>query len=265
VLFGLYESWITKVIWHGYGGDGQFVLGKIGPYGYSEISMVFLFHPLMSFLLPLVVACLLCPPLRRFFPDLAWLTGMNRGARAVRIYFVIAFAPIVAMNSGGPKNLALNVALVLGSWLLLSRLARPGLDAADAPSIVFFRRGGFIGLCLYLAMLYGLTYFFLRPEGLPSIPVQLLTFVFYALAVAGLWLHLPRSPLAESAAAVDDRELKRVVAPFVFLLVLGFALSFLKRGSALFVPVLASFVCWTPAGFILMALALLNAVRDRRS
>ena len=44
VLFGLYESWITKVIWYGYGGDGIFAIGSVGPYGYSEISMVFLFQ-----------------------------------------------------------------------------------------------------------------------------------------------------------------------------------------------------------------------------
>jgi hypothetical protein len=64
VLFGLYESWITKVIWHGYGGDGKFVLGAIGPYGFSEVSMVFIFHPVASFILPLAVTCLLCPATR---------------------------------------------------------------------------------------------------------------------------------------------------------------------------------------------------------
>lgn len=31
VLYGLYESWITKVIWSGYGGDGKVAMGWIGP------------------------------------------------------------------------------------------------------------------------------------------------------------------------------------------------------------------------------------------
>ena len=92
VLFGLYESWITKVIWHGYSGDGKFILGSIGPYGFSEISMVFLFHPVMSFILPLSVACLLSPALRQIFPDLAWLTGRGRWARCIRAYVIISFA-----------------------------------------------------------------------------------------------------------------------------------------------------------------------------
>jgi len=81
ILFGLYEFWITKVIWHGYGGDGKFVMGSIGPYGYSEISMAFIFHPVASFILPLAVTCLLCPPLRRLFPDLAWFKAENDRAQ----------------------------------------------------------------------------------------------------------------------------------------------------------------------------------------
>lgn len=85
ILFGLYESWITKVIWHGYGGDGKFAMGHIGPYGFSELSMVFIYHPVVSFILPLVVACLLCPPLRCLFPSLAWFTGKSKGARAVQV------------------------------------------------------------------------------------------------------------------------------------------------------------------------------------
>jgi hypothetical protein len=177
VLYGLYESWITKVIWYGYGGDGKFVLGRIGPFGFGEISMAFLFHPVMSFLLPLAVACLLCPPLRRLFPDLAWFTGGSRGARVVRAYLVFSLAPVVGMNSGGPANLALNVAVILALLLILSRLARTGLAASDGRSIAVFGRWGFVGLCLYLALLYGVSYFVLRPEGLPSVGVQLLTLV----------------------------------------------------------------------------------------
>ena len=139
VLFGLYESWITKVIWHGYGGDGEFVMGAIGPYGFSEISMVFIFHPVAAFILPLAVACLLCPPLRRVFPDLAWLTSRVRLARGVRVYLVASFGVVLAMNSGGPVHLAANLAIVLALLVLVARLARPGLAASDGVDIVAFR------------------------------------------------------------------------------------------------------------------------------
>jgi len=262
VLFGLYESWITKVIWHGYGGDGEFVMGNIGPYGYSEISMVFIFHPVVSFLLPLAVGCLLSPPLRRLFPDLAWFTGKSKGARVVQVYLVLSLAPVLAMNSGGPLNLAGNLAFVLILLLVLSRLARPGLASSDGRRIVVFGRIGFVGLCLYLILLYGVTYPLLRPHALPSASVQLLTFVFYALAIAGLWLHRRREPLSDNAVDVDGRELKLVKIVFALLLGLALALSVFAGSPALFLPIVLSFIVWTPLGFLLTAIALVKGVRE---
>ena len=231
VLFGLYEFWITKVIWHGYGGDGKFVMGSIGPYGYSEISMAFIFHPVASFILPLAVACLLCPPLRRLFPDLAWFTGRSKSVRVVQVYLVISLACVLAMNSGGPVNLALNLAFALVLLLVLSRLARSALESSDGLRIVVFGRWGFVGLCMYLMLLYGVTYPFLRPDGLPSVPLQLFTFVFYALAIAGLWLHRRREPLPADAVQVDERELKLVKILFALLLGPG-SRSLAIRGTA---------------------------------
>ena len=113
VLFGLYESWITKVIWSGYNGDGKFAMGSIGPYGLSELTMVLAFHPIMSFIVPLAVLCLLCPSARRLFPELARMTGKSRAAQIFRGYLVLSFAPVMAMNSGGAVNLAANVAVAI--------------------------------------------------------------------------------------------------------------------------------------------------------
>ncbi len=266
ILFGLYESWITKVIWYGYSGDGKLVMGHIGPYGLSEISMVFMFHPVMSFILPLAVACVICPPLRRFFPDLAWLTGTSRSARAVQIYLVASVVPVVAMNSGGPANLAWNVGFLLVLLVILSRLARPGLAASDGRSIVAFRRRGLIGLCLYLAFLYVVAYFVIKPEGLPSIPVQLFTLVFYALAIAGLWMHRRREPLLTSSpvVAVDPREPRLVQAMLGLVLGLGFMLSWFRDRPGLFMPVVLNFVIWTLLGFLLSAIAIYTGVREFR-
>jgi hypothetical protein len=208
VLFGLYESWITKVIWSGYNGDGKFAMGHIGPYGFSEISMVFIYHPVASFILPLAVACLLCPPLRRLFPDLAWFTRKTWGARIVQVYLVFSFAPTMAMNSGGTRNLALNLLFAIILLLALLRLARPALSSSDGRPIVAFGRRGFAGLCVYLALLYAVGYVALRPEGRPSVGVQLFTFVFYGLAIAGLWLH--RKTRAAAARSRGSRRETRV-------------------------------------------------------
>lgn len=256
VLFGLYESWITKVIWHGYGGDGKFALGSLGPYGLSEISMVFLFHPVMAFMLPLAVACLLCPPLRSFFPDLSWFTGNSRWARALRVYLVISFGATLGMNSGGSENLCLNAVFTLVLLLALWRLARPGLATSTGAPVVVFRRAGFVGLCLYLALLYGVTYVYLRPDGLPSPAVQMFTLAFYAVCLVGLRFARRRTPQADVVPEVHPAELRR--AGVVFLSVLGLALllSFPSIKPAAYVLAVGNFVVWTPLGLILTALAL---------
>jgi hypothetical protein len=263
VLFGLYESWITKVIWSGYGGDGELAMGRIGPYGFAEISMVVIFHPVVSFILPLAVACLLCPPLRRFFPDLAWLTSTAPTARLVRGYLVVCFATIMAMNSGGPLNLAVNLAFALILLRILMWRARPALRAADGRANVVFGRKGFVGLCGYLLLLYGVTYAFLRPAALPSIPVQLLTLSFYGLAIAGLYLHARREPLPVDTISVERRERKLVVTLFALILALSLALSPLAGHAVVFVPVVISFLLWTPTGFLLTAIALMAGIWQR--
>jgi len=263
VLFGLYESWITKVIWYGYSGDGKLVMGSIGPYGFSEISMVFLFHPLASFIVPLVVACVLCPALRRLFPDLAWFTGKSKGAWVVQVYLVLSFVSVLGMNSGGPANLTMNLAVVLVLLLVLSRLARSALSCSDARPIVVFSRWGFVGLSIYLVLLYGVTYVFLRPQGLPSAPVQLLTFIFYALVIAGLWLHRRREPMPGTAVQVETRELSLVRILFALILGLALVLSVFTGTPVLLIPVVVSFVIWTPLGFVLTAVALVSGVGER--
>ena len=264
VLFGLYESWITKVIWHGYSGDGKFVLGSIGPYGFSEISMAFLFHPVMAFILPLAVACLLCPPLRRLFPDLAWFTGTSRWARLMRVYVVISFGATLGMNSGGPVNLVLNVAFVVILLVVLWRLARSGLAAADGWPLVVFGRRGFIGLCLYLVLLYGVTYVYLRPDGLPSPAVQLLTLVFYAACLLGLKLGRRRAVRTDAMPEIEPAELRRVGVVFVSVLGLSLLLSFSVLKPAVYRLVVANFIVWTPLGFFLTALALARGWREWR-
>jgi hypothetical protein len=263
VLFGLYEPWITKVIWSGYNADGKFAMGHIGPYGFSEISMVFIYHPVASFILPLAVACLLCPALRRLFPELAWFTGKTWGARIVQVYLVLSFAPVMAMNSGGPGNLALNLAVAIILLLALLRLARPALSSADGRPIVVFGRRGFAGLCVYLALLYGVGYVALRPKARPSVGVQLFTFVFYALAIVGLWLHRRREPLLPGAEApVEKRELRLLTGLFAVLLALGLALSVLGRNALFYPPLAVNFVIWTLMGFLLTALSLAKGIRE---
>jgi hypothetical protein len=139
-------------------------------------------------------------------------------------------------------------------------------EAGDRPSgtggsLVFARL--LAGLCAYLLWLYGFTYFFLRPEGLPSAAVQLLTFVFYGVAIAGLWLHRRREPLDDNAAQVEKRELRLVGILFAVLLVLALALSPLSHNPVLLGIVVPNFVIWMVLGVLLPVASLISCVRER--
>ena len=262
VLFGLYESWITKVIWHGYEGDGKFVLGSLGPFGFSEISMVVLFHPIMSFVLPLVVACAWFPSLKPSFPDLDWFTSSRKLARITRAFLMINFGLIVAMNSGGPLNLLLNLAFAVAIFIVFWRLSVRSFSLPDARAIVVFGRRGFAALSLYLLVLYGLAYFYLRPDGLPSIPIQLLTAAFYGIPIAGLWLQRRRTAATVPERADGGSELKVILRVAVGVLSLGLVLSLFRHSPAVFLPVVAGFVIWTPLGLALVVIALVKGAHD---
>jgi hypothetical protein len=169
---------------------------------------------------------------------------------------MINFGVIVAMNSGGPVNLILNLAFGFLVLVLLLRLSRPCFSLADPRPIVVFERRGFSGLCGYLALLYGVTYVYLRPEGLPSAGIQLLTFVFYGLALVGLWLHQPGGRSEGERALVGISELRVLINLVVIVLGLGLVLSFFRGTPMVFLPVVAGFLIWTPLGLLLMAIAI---------
>ncbi len=116
---------------------------------------------------------------------------------------------------------------------------------------------------LYLLVLYGVTYVYLRPEGLPSVPVQLFTFVFYAVAIAGIFLHRRREPLPITASRVQDRELRLVKILFALMLILALVFSVSALRPIVIVPIVVNFIIWTILGFLLTWVAFNDGVWER--
>lgn len=226
--------------------------------------MVVIFHPFMSFVFPLTLACIWFASLNHWFPDLGWFTSQSRWARVVRAWLMVNFVVIVTMNSGGPLNLVLNLAFAGAAFAILWRLASASFAMRDATPVVVFGKRGFTGLCAYLLLLYGAAYFKLRPEGFPSLPVQLLTVAIYLLAIGGLWFYPRRQPGAPMARTRQQPELRSIRNVVGVILGLGFLLSFLRCSPALFIPVIACFVVWTPLGLLLFAVALARGWMARR-
>ena len=141
-------------------------------------------------------------------------------------------------------------------------LTRSGLAFIPAPHLVVFGRAGLCVASIYLAALYSLTYPFIRPEGLPSRSIQLLTLIFYAMAGIGLWVYQRRTPI-EAPAGVTIDERRRLVGGLLAIFGLGSVASFVSGAPALMLPIVANFALWTPLGFALTGLALAGPVLRR--
>ena len=162
VVFSLYESWITKVLWSGYFDSNGPGLGTILGIGISEFPiLVFFWHPIMSFIVPVLVFELLTKKIHISHASI--LTKTTRKTILILIS-LISLATFIA-NGNKFDLLSSNISLIgtLVIILVFYSLARK----ADLKVFEFGRRG-FIALSLYLALLYVLAFLFLLPERNPK-------------------------------------------------------------------------------------------------
>lgn len=208
VIFGLYETWITKVVWAGYLDAGGYAMGPLLPgFGLHEtLGLVLFYHPVSSFLLPVAVLSVLFPAWRAVFPAPRWLLGpgiwgwVRRGGLVgiwgVASGFNLASWPVY-LTTWLPW-----LGVVLGGYALLALL---GLTKATGRAQTATRPGlSRLGQMLVLAALivvYWVSYDLIEPERLPSRAVQLETLAVYALLIA---LILRTAPASSPTAAQES-------------------------------------------------------------
>ncbi|MCX8173996.1 MAG: hypothetical protein N3F63_05265 [Thermoplasmata archaeon] len=180
ILFALYESWITKVLWCGYFDQTGPGFGTLAGLAMPEtLILVFFWHPVMSFLVPVLV-----------FEGLTGVTifehepvlRKTRGRMTLLGIFSGLMGAFVANGNGlNPVSVSLSflgTLLIVVLFLVLSR----GKDL----QVFFFPRKWFFVLCIYLVGLYTLTFFFLLPERIPHSPVPYFSVLGLYAIVLGL-------------------------------------------------------------------------------
>lgn len=111
VIFGLYEAYLTKVLWTGLAADA-FHLGPIALLDF--IVLVFLWHPIMSFIVPLYVY-------EHFFTS-----SKSLKLPKISLWFVILFIGVGhAVNYTDPLQLLVANALILVPLYLFYRFNSP--------------------------------------------------------------------------------------------------------------------------------------------
>lgn len=194
-LFGMYEAWITKVIWAGYIGASP-GLGTFLGIGVQEFAVLVLFwHPVFSFIIPILVYELLMVAAggSGVFPShIRWL---RRGRRN----FILAGTALLIgasfLNVGIQLNAASGVVTIAGSVALISlALWLASRDRADREAghlgveALKLGRVGFCVLVAYMVLLYAVTFPLILPERIPGFPVIAFTLVIYTAFVLILFL-----------------------------------------------------------------------------
>ena len=198
VLFGLYETWITKVVWHGYPGENGFAMGSIGHwFGIHEtLGLVLFYHPVTSFLLPLAVVSRLFPAFGAAFPTPDWVFGRTKAAFLRRLGLLLIWGILTGHNLKQPEVVLLTwLPMLILLWLGYLLLKIKGVAGENTPKArivarpLLGRMGIFITV-FWLLLMYLITYARLLPEWLPPPYIQLITLGFYPL----LFLLLRRTP-----------------------------------------------------------------------
>jgi hypothetical protein len=194
VIFGLYESWITKVVWAGYMGDApQF--GTFLGFAIGEFFVIALFwHAVFSFIIPVLVFQIIIQETNKgeaseiYTSHLRFISKNIRNKILLGIIFVTGSifmtrgleANTFAVMIAGGVNF---VFIFLLSYLTITLSKRP----LDLDSLRLGNRGLSI-TAVYLVILYVFTFFTLLPERIPSIGTILLTIAFYLIVLTMLFL-----------------------------------------------------------------------------
>ncbi len=179
VVFGLYESWVTKVVWSGFMGQEP-ILGTFLGFAVVESLLILLFwHPIMSFVLPIVSLELLYAHVRGEPGAYGYLVGKNKVSSRLLKIILFASPLALAINSGG--NLVVSLSAFGGTLVLIYlvyRVARKNPERLN-PSKATVGTKGLLFFLLYILGIYVFFFFALLPERIPSLQTIFITLLFY--------------------------------------------------------------------------------------
>ena len=183
VFIGLYESWITKVLWSGYPGTEGPLMGTFLGIAALEFSvLVFFWHPVFAFVLPTLTFEALAISVNSDKRSEEKMLGNHAASlkKKPKLLGFLTFAAILgagflSLNTGNDVIVA--DLTILGSVILIALLYQTARRNPNDFSIHSLRlkKKGMAAAAIYLALLYGFTLLFLQPDKIPDSPLPILT------------------------------------------------------------------------------------------
>ncbi|MGQ4833851.1 MAG: hypothetical protein ACP6IS_08135 [Candidatus Asgardarchaeia archaeon] len=241
VLFGLYESWVTKVIWAGYFGTPP-ELGTFLGFAIVETAViVFFWHPFLSFILPILTFEVLAMDNHKnneytkiMFPS--HLSFLQKSKRNIA-FFIFAFViGSTGLTLNSHFNLLVALVTLLGTLSIIYIFYKWAKNKSTL-SIFNLKLGkkGFFITGLYILLLYMFTFLNLLPDRIPSMETIILTILFYLIVIAIIIIY---KPIDEKETEIDTRK------------ELFFSKKMLVKLFALMILLITIFCVIPPLGFI---------------
>jgi hypothetical protein len=201
MLFALYESWITQVLWVGYTA-GQPILGTVFGIAVGEfLGLVLFWHPVMSFIMPLVIFEVLVlsistdSPEERVLPSHVPLLVQTPRNKKMLVFLYILGSIFMTVSYQG--NILLGLMVLGGTYGIIYGLYR---KARTYQVTIHSLRVGNKGLALvvgYLLLLYTFTFFgFGYQQGRISGALPIVATVLLYIVI--IWLIISSRPTEES-------------------------------------------------------------------
>ncbi len=212
ILFGLYESWVTKVLWAGYFTDPP-LLGTVFGFAIAEdIVLLMFWHPVMAFVLPILVFQILARAgnksnegVETAFPTHISFLQRSRRNSAFYLYTFIIGSLFMIVSSGYDFIVAGITAL--GSLVLILipyyLIKRRGGRSFSIQSLRLGRKGLAV-TAAYVILLYAITFPTLLPERIPGIETIIATLFIYAFVILLIYASPPVNE-SESIPSVDSK------------------------------------------------------------
>jgi len=194
IIFGLYESWITKVIWAGYMGQAP-QLGTFLGFAVAEFLVIGLFfHAVFSFIVPILVFQVVALATQKDETPIVYtshLKVLSRTSRNYTLWGLIIVGGSIFLSTALGNNIfitmiaaIINFAFITVMIVLLTSVHKRKLSLES----LRLGRTGLAIVIIYLIGLYVVMFFMLAPERIPSFGTILLTIAFYIVILTLLYI-----------------------------------------------------------------------------
>jgi hypothetical protein len=201
LLFGLYEAYITKVLWDPTWGDKTSMVAGIA--GMQTSVLIFFWHPWFAFILPLLFGESLFTSTREVFSVLPKLVRQKTQNPIVKMAGVALLAVFCGITQGANSISVLSTLVsttqAFGVFLVFSLLCKWIFKYDRFRLRDLLPKGKeLVVLGVLLLLFYIAAGFLIRPEALPHrLGPHFSIWVIYTAAGILLWLNLKKSNRAE--------------------------------------------------------------------